>query len=160
MSRKKPRPLDDEDRAILGALVKDARVPFSKLGELIGISAPAAHSRVKHLRKDGRVLGEVTLIDELASEKPFLAMLHIDTKDASEPVELIYLAKFPEVEELISVSGDTRFHMKVRTESSSAFERFLERLWAIDGVVSVKSYVALTTYVSRPSQVGVTREFK
>lgn len=50
--RQRPdRDLDAMDRKLLGVLVEDATVSYAELGERVGLSPPAAHERVKRLRR-------------------------------------------------------------------------------------------------------------
>ena len=47
------RELDAMDRKLLGVLVEDATISYADLGERVGLSPPAAHERVKRLRRSG-----------------------------------------------------------------------------------------------------------
>jgi hypothetical protein len=49
--------------------------------------------------------------------------------------------------------------LKVRMQDSKAMEALLKRLYDMPDVVSTKTYVALSTYLERPVQAGIT-EFK
>ncbi|TIP31533.1 MAG: AsnC family transcriptional regulator, partial [Mesorhizobium sp.] len=47
------REVDPIDRKILGVLVDDATISYAELGDRVGLSPPAAHERVKRLRRSG-----------------------------------------------------------------------------------------------------------
>jgi DNA-binding Lrp family transcriptional regulator len=47
------RDLDETDLEILAALASDARTPFSRIGETVGLSGPAVSDRVTRLRESG-----------------------------------------------------------------------------------------------------------
>ncbi len=72
------RDLDAIDRKILGVLVDDATISYAELGDRVGLSPPAAHERVKRLRRSGAIRGTVALVDPKAVRKPLLAFVHVD----------------------------------------------------------------------------------
>ncbi|MEO5758757.1 MAG: Lrp/AsnC family transcriptional regulator [Mesorhizobium sp.] len=146
------RELDAIDRKILGVLVDDATVSYAELGDRVGLSPPAAHERVKRLRRSGAIRGTVALVDPKAVRKPLLAFVHVDTKGWGKTPELMAISEHPEVEEIHSVAGDTCMLLKVRTEDTRALEGLLSRLYETPGVTSTRSYVVLSTYLERPVQ--------
>ncbi len=150
------RPLDTFDRKILGALAADAGVSYAELGQMVGLSAPAVHDRVKKLRASGYLRGTVALLDGPAVGKPLLAFVHVDSAGWGGTQEFMGIAKLPEVEEIHSVTGDTCMLLKVRCASSRALEALLARLYATPGVKSTRSYVVLSTYLERAAQAGIT----
>ena len=66
------------------------------------------------------------------------------------------LAALPEVEEVHSATGNTCVIMKVRVASSHALEGLLSRLYDLPGVRSTTTYVALSTFLERPTQAEAT----
>ncbi|MCZ4279596.1 Lrp/AsnC family transcriptional regulator [Kiloniella laminariae] len=153
-----PRPLDAIDRRILGELCQKADLSFAELGDRVGLSAPATHERVKRLRADGRIKGTAAQLDGPSIGKPLLAFVHVDTSGWGKSPELMDLTELPELEEMHSVTGDTCMLLKVRLQSSQALEGFLARLYKITGVRATRSYVALSTYLERGVQAGISEE--
>ncbi len=153
------RGLDDADRRLLGVLVDDATVSYAELGERAGLSAPAAHERVKRLRRSGAIRQTSTLIDPRAAGKPLLAFVHVDTRGWGKTPELMQIQKYPEVEEIHSVAGDTCMLLKVRAKDTRGLEGLLARLYDTPGVITTRSYVVLSTYLERPVQPGVTEQW-
>lgn len=153
------RGLDDMDRKLLGVLAEDATTSYAELGERVGLSPPAAHERVKRLRRSGTIRKVAALIDPEASGKPLLAFVHVDTTGWGKTPVLLAIEEHPEVEEIHSVAGDTCMLLKVRTESTHALEGLLARLYDTPGVKATRSYVVLSTYLERPVQPGVTAEW-
>ena len=153
------RELDAIDRKILGVLVEDATISYAELGERVCLSPPAAHERVKRLRRSGAIRRTAALVDPRAAGKPLLAFVHVDTRGWGKTPELMAIAEHPEVEEIHSVAGDTCMLLKVRTEDTRALEGLLARLYETPGVTSTRSYVVLSTYLERPVQPGITTEW-
>ena len=65
-NRPAARDVDATDRKILGVLVDDATVSYAELGDRVGLSPPAAHERVKRLRRSGAIRSTAAIIDPKA----------------------------------------------------------------------------------------------
>lgn len=148
--------LDHIDRKLLGLLTRNAEQSYADLGRDVGLSAPAVHERVKRYKATGRIKGVVAQLDPAMTGKRFLAFIHVNTTGWGKSEALMQIEDLPEVEEIHSVTGDTCMILKVRMESTQTMEAFLARLYALPEVVSTKSYVALSTYLERPVQPGVS----
>ena len=158
-NRAPPREIDAADRRLLGVLAEDATVSYAELGERAGMSAPAAHERVKRLRQSGAIRRTCALVNPRTVGKGLLAFVHVDTKGWGKTPELLEIARFPEVEEIHSVAGDTCMLLKVRTRDTHGLEGLLARIYDTPGVVTTRSYVVLSTYLERPVQPGITTEW-
>src|SRR5688500_14041936 len=121
--------VDDFDRKLLGVLVADATVSYAELGQRVGLSAPAVHERVKRLRRSGAIKLTTVSIDPRAVGKPLLAFVHVDTTGWCKSQALLAIERFPEVEEIHSVTGDTCLLLKVRTQNAQALEGLLAHLY-------------------------------
>lgn len=130
-------------------LVDDASVSYARIGEIVHLSAPAVHERVKRLRRRGAIRGTVARLDAEAVGKPLLAFVHVDSEGWGPKQELMTIRELPEVEEIHSVTGDTCLIVKVRTQGPEALEEFLRRLYAMPGVRATRSHVVLSSYLER-----------
>ena len=148
--------MDEFDRKILGALSTNGRATYAEIGDQVALSAPAVHERVKRLRARGALAGIGARIDGPASGKPFLAFVHVDAEGWGKSARMLTLRRFPEVEEMHSVAGDTSVILKVRTADAQALEHFLSQLYVLPGVRGTKSFVVLSTYLERGVQAEVT----
>jgi Lrp/AsnC family transcriptional regulator, leucine-responsive regulatory protein len=151
--------VDDFDRKLLGILVEDATVSYAELGQRVGLSAPSVHERVKRLRRSGAIRRTSVSIDPSSVGKPLLAFIHVDTTGWCKSNALLAIERFPEVEEIHSVTGDTCLLLKVRAENGQALEGLLAHLYATPGVSATRSYIALSTQLERPVQPGVTESW-
>jgi DNA-binding Lrp family transcriptional regulator len=148
--------LDAIDRKILAVLVEDATVSYADLGKRVGLSAPAAHERVKRLKRGGVIKRMAALIEPNTLGKGLLAFVHVDTRGWGKTPALMAIADYPEVEEVHSVAGDACMLLKVRAENTHALEGLLAQLYDTPGVIATRSYVVLSTYLERPPQPGIT----
>lgn len=151
--------LDLFDRKILGALVTDSSCSYARLGEIVGLSAPAVHERVKRLRKSGVIEQATVSLNGPAIGKPLLTFVHVEFEGWGKSQKLMQIAGFPEVEEMHSVAGDSGMIIKVRTADAHALELLLSQLYQLAGVRTTKSYITLSTFLERPVQAGVTGDW-
>ncbi len=147
--RHQPVELDPIDRKILGALAKDASRSYAELGKLVNLSTAAVHDRVKRLRRDGVIKRTVAILDGCKLGRTLLTFLVVDTNSYKATRELLTFAGRPEVEELHTVAGDGCVLVKVRAQDTEALENFLMEIQSLDGVRSVRSYIALSTFLER-----------
>jgi Lrp/AsnC family transcriptional regulator, leucine-responsive regulatory protein len=150
------RPLDAADRRLLGVLVDDATISYAELGEKANLSAPAAHERVKRLRRTGIIRRTSALLDPHAVGKPLLAFVHVDTQGWGKTPSLMRLSALPEIEEIHSVAGDASLLLKVRARDTRGLESVLSVVYGLPGVVRTRSNIVLSTYLERPVQPNVT----
>ena len=156
---KPDRPLDGFDRKILSALAANGRETYTKIGDQVGLSAPAVYERVRRMAESGVLLGTAGRIDGPLSGKPFLAFVHVDANGWGKSQRMMTLRSYPEIEEMHSVAGDTCVIMKVRTENAHALEELLSQLYVLPGVKGTKSFVVLSTYLERGVQAEITKKW-
>ncbi|WP_298433709.1 Lrp/AsnC family transcriptional regulator [uncultured Jannaschia sp.] len=150
------RGLDAIDRKISGALAGDATLSYATLSERVGLSAAAIHERVRRLRASGAIRSTTADLDGAAMGKPMLAFVHVETTGWGKTRALTELADLPELEEIHSATGDACIILKVRVASSDALEGFLSRVYDLQGVQRTRTFLALSTYLERGVQAGVT----
>ena len=143
------RALDVVDRKLLSLLAEDASRSYAELGEILHLSPPAVHERVKRLRRDGVIQGTVAQLDGARLGRPLLTFIHVDTAGWGKSKSMLALAELPEVEEMHAVTGDACLILKVRTENPRMLEDLLARVYAIEGVRGTRSYVVLSSHVER-----------
>ncbi len=151
--------MDRFDRMILGALIEDAGVAYEALGQKVGLSAPAVHARVKKLRENGAIERSTLKVSPFAVGKPFLAFVFVDFSGWGKSKKLMEIERFPEVEEIHSVAGDSGLLIKVRTHDAHSLELFLAELYQFGGVRTTKSYIVLSTFLERGTQADVTESW-
>ncbi|BBT70223.1 MULTISPECIES: Lrp/AsnC family transcriptional regulator [Enterobacteriaceae] len=148
-TRHKPADLDNIDRKILGALAEDAGRSYTELSEIVNLSAPAVHDRVKKLKRDGVIKGTVAVLDGCKLGRTLLTFLVIDTSSYEATRALLQFTHRHEVEELHTVAGDGCVLMKIRAADTESLENFLIEVQSVEGVRSVRSYIALSTFLER-----------
>ncbi|MEX3932327.1 Lrp/AsnC family transcriptional regulator [Paraburkholderia phymatum] len=149
------RPLDNQDRAIMRALQKNARLSNAELAELVGMSTTACWNRTRQLEADGYIRGYVALLDQqkLGFADVVLIEVTLDRHDDDALARFgAELATLPEVLEAYLVSGEYDYLVKVAVDGTAGYERFLrERLYKISGIRHSRSMFALRCMKSIPS---------
>ena len=143
-------PLDQLDLRLLDALQRNARATYADLGEMVGLSAPSAHERVKRLEQRGfiRRYGAQLNNDRLGLGLTAFVSCFISAETSYESFTQ-EASKLPEVCEIHSVTGEETFILKVVTRSTRHLDEFLTRLKQINGVERTKTTIVLSTTFER-----------
>ncbi|MEW2528317.1 Lrp/AsnC family transcriptional regulator [Streptomyces sp. NPDC047071] len=141
--------MDHVDRALLAQLQEDATRPYAALGEAVGLSAGAAHERVRKLRERGVIRRTAADVDPAAVGSGVLAYVMVDSTswmgDSADA-----FAALPEVLEAHVIAGSASVLVKVRTATTEQLQDVLRRIYAIDGVSGTQATVVLETFFERP----------
>ena len=146
--------LDWTDRKLLELIAEDSSRSYAVLSQLMNLSAPAVHERVKRLKRDGVVRSVHANLDGCKLGRTLLTFVFVVTENVAATRHLVALAALPEVEEIHSIVGDTAAILKVRSRDTKALEDLLAHIQSIDGVKATRSLIALTTLLERgPSPI-------
>ncbi|WP_300000994.1 Lrp/AsnC ligand binding domain-containing protein [uncultured Cedecea sp.] len=81
--------------------------------------------------------------------RTLLTFLVIDTSSYAATRALLQFTSRKEVEELHTVAGDGCVLIKVRAADTESLENFLMEIQCVEGVRSVRSYIALSGFLER-----------
>ncbi|MGW6708626.1 Lrp/AsnC family transcriptional regulator [Streptomyces sp. NPDC054956] len=141
--------MDDIDRALVRCLQQDAGQAYAALGAAVGLSAGAAHERVRKLRERGVIRRTTVEVDPAAVGSGVLAYVMVDSTawmgDSRSAFEAI-----AEIQEAHVIAGSASVLVKVRTGTTEQLQDVLRRLYAIDGVSGTQATVVLETFFERP----------
>jgi Lrp/AsnC family leucine-responsive transcriptional regulator len=142
--------LDDTDIHILGLLQEDCRTPLARLGEQVGLSAPAVLERIKKLEAAAVVTGYHAMIDGRKIGMDVTAFIGVVTSDPESighfEQEVMAL---PSVLECHHVTGAFTLLLKVKTATTSSLERLISQIRSMDGVARTETTVVLSTHMER-----------
>lgn len=143
------------DRKLLAELQRDAAQVYTALGRAVGLSAGAAHERVRKLRDQGVILRTTVEVDPATVGRGVAAFVLVEASawmgDSSVKAALEAL---PEVIEAHVVAGPASLLVKVRTASTEELQAALRRLFTIDGVTGTQTIVVLESFFERPVDPG------
>jgi len=122
--------IDDTDRRILRALVNDGRLSNSELAKTVGLSPSPCWQRVKRLEDSGVISGYTAMLNLEALGVGETVMvevsLHNHTTEALEKFGQ-HMANLPEVLEVYMMAGECDYYIKVATDGTRGFEKFLRK---------------------------------
>jgi DNA-binding Lrp family transcriptional regulator len=138
--------VDELDQILLTALRADATQSYAALGKAAGLSAGAAHERVRKLRDRGVIRRTTIDVDPNAVGLPVLAFVMIEANAwMGEAATRDALAAIPELEEAHIVAGSASVLVKIRTATTELLQDVLRRIFAVDGVTGTQTIVVLET---------------
>ncbi|MDQ1716754.1 MAG: hypothetical protein QOE71_3151 [Pseudonocardiales bacterium] len=120
--------LDGIDRAILGRLAADARLPNNALAELVGVAASTCLGRVRSLRERGVIRGFHADIDPAAVGRPIQAMIAVRLQSHARSHMREFAASVSELPEVLNVfflAGADDFLVHVAAEGTENLRDFV-----------------------------------
>ncbi|MBJ7538740.1 Lrp/AsnC family transcriptional regulator [Marinomonas transparens] len=144
--------LDNIDRKILGILQRNNRLANVELAEEVGLSPPACHKRVKRLRDENIIIGDVSILNpELTGNKLTLLVsveMERDRKEVYDAFKRV-VNQAPEVKHCYQITGNYDFVMVVGVPDMQAFERFVDQVLHTDtNIRKFQTSVSLRTVKS------------
>lgn len=142
--------LDDIDRHILAILQEDCRTAYARIGEQVGLSAPAVLERIKKLEAAGIIAGYRAVLAPRALGLDVTAFIGVITSsaDAVDQVEPQLLA-LDAVQECHHVTGEYTLLLKAKTANTASLEHLISRIRALPGVLRTETTVVLSTRAER-----------
>jgi Lrp/AsnC family transcriptional regulator, regulator for asnA, asnC and gidA len=137
--------IDDTDKALIEALQRDGRMPYTKLAEHVGLSEAAVRQRVQRLIESG-VTQIVAVTDPMTVGFRRIAMIGLNVEGDTRAVADA-IASIPEIDYVVLVSGSFDVLLEVVCEDDDHLLRLLnDKIRAIPGVRSTESFTYLRLY--------------
>nr|WP_203671863.1 MULTISPECIES: Lrp/AsnC family transcriptional regulator [unclassified Streptomyces] len=141
--------VDDIDRELVALLQQDATQAYAALGKAVGLSAGAAHERVRKLRERGIIRRTTVDVDPAALGQGVLAFVMVESSAWMGESGAAFAA-IAEIQEAHIIAGSASVLVKVRTATTVHLQDVLRRLYAIEGVSGTQATVSLETFFERP----------
>jgi len=122
--------LDRIDASILSAVQKNNRITSEELGNAVGLSATACQRRLKALRKDGVIEGDVSIVSPKAvGRHVFMLVLVSLERERADIIDKFKksIRHTPEVMTGYYVTGDSDFVLVITSKDMEDYERFTRR---------------------------------
>ncbi|MDI1255278.1 MAG: Lrp/AsnC family transcriptional regulator [Flavobacterium sp.] len=120
--------LDAKDLAILEILQQDSTISVKDIGERIGLSFTPTYERIKNLEKDTVILKYVALVDRIKIGMQIVVYCNITLKEQSKQALNDFeetIIAIPQVQEVISLSGNYDYMLKIIAEDITAYNTFV-----------------------------------
>lgn len=142
--------LDEVDLQILALLQQHCKMPLAKIGQRVGLSAPAVVERIKKLEDGGVITGYTALLDARRLGCDITAFIGVLTehpksiRDVEQQIETR-----AEVLECHHVTGAYTLLLKVKTANTTTLEELISHMRSIEGVSRTETMVVLSTHTER-----------
>jgi Lrp/AsnC family transcriptional regulator for asnA, asnC and gidA len=133
--------LDDTDRAIIEQLQHDGRLPYTRLGQAVGLSEAAARQRVQRLLDTG-VMQVVAVIDPLSVGMRRMALIGVRAAGDLDSV-CEQLCGLDDVEYVVITAGSFDVLVECVVADDERLLDLLNRIRAIEGVKETESFIYL-----------------
>jgi Lrp/AsnC family transcriptional regulator, leucine-responsive regulatory protein len=147
--------VDDIDRALLAQLQRDATQSYAALGHAAGLSAGAAHERVRKLRDRGVIRRTTIEVDPAAVGRSVLAFVMVSANEwMGDTATRDALVAIPDIQEAHIIAGAASLLVKIRTATTEDLQSVLRRMFAVNGVTGTQTIVVLESFFDRPVNVA------
>lgn len=122
--------LDETDRSILAELQRDAARPVSELADAVGLSPSPVWRRIKRLEERGVLRKTVAVLSREALGLNLVAIAMVSLSHHSQESLDVFEAALrdaPEVQQVVAVTGDRDFMVRVVVKDMEGYQRFLAR---------------------------------
>lgn len=144
--------LDRIGRNILAALQENARTPLSRIGQKVGLSAPAVAERVKKLEEAGVITGYHARIDPAAVGRSMCAFIQLTTDARHYPAVKALAADMHQISACHHISGDASFILQVFVDDVAGLETVVARLSPLG---QTRTAIVLSTLADKTAMVPV-----
>lgn len=142
--------LDAIDAQLLNELQDDAKISLKRVGEKVGLSAPAVMERVRKMEQAGVIEGYHAKIDARRVGIDVAAFIGVTISDPRlvEAFER-WVDEVPSILEMHHVTGGHTLLIKVKVRNTSALEGLIRSIRSLDGISHTETMVILSTHTER-----------
>jgi Lrp/AsnC family leucine-responsive transcriptional regulator len=142
-----PFHLDETDAQILRLLQADGRIPNLKLAQAVGLSAAAAHERVRRLTREGFILGYEAVLNPALLSAALLVFAEVRLETMERDLNAAFKAAVQAREEILEcheVAGDFDYLIKTRVADMNAYRDLVASVvWSLPGVRAIRTYAVM-----------------
>jgi Lrp/AsnC family leucine-responsive transcriptional regulator len=146
--------LDDIDREIIGALVKDARMSYRELGVRVSLSPNATAERVRRLRANGVISGFRAVLNPAAAGRTLVALIEVRLAGPQDSERFEHLIdSLDAITDAVHLTGRFDYHLRVVSRDAGELDALIRAMKTKGGVAETDTRIALRTVVRRPGPV-------
>ncbi len=147
--------IDITDKRILNALIQDAQLPFTKVGELAHVSDGTVHVRMKKLQQLGVVSGSGLRVNYGKLGLDLIAFVGVYLTKGSVYQNVISAFKnIPEITEAYYTTGEYSIFLKLVCRNTENLRAVLNgQIQSIEGVERTESLISLDNPINREIQL-------
>jgi len=132
--------MDEKDIKILSMLMKDARIPKTKIAKELNISETAVRKRIARLEREGVIIGyKATINYKLARMVASLTGLDVDPDKLLDVIKI--LKTIPAIKSIYLTTGDHVLIIEIVCKSVDELSKIHDSIGKLEGVKDRKSVV-------------------
>lgn len=142
---------DSLDFRIVELLAGNARIAFSQVAEVLGVSNSLIHQRVKKLKDSGLLQEPVFTLNPIILGYNTSAFCQLILAQAKEIRDVVAeLQKIPEITECVNIAGRYDVMVRIYAKNNSHLRDIIyEKIQSIDGVEGTNTVIVFETAFSR-----------
>ena len=120
--------MDKINRKIIDIIQKDCTISVNDISQMVGLSYTPTYERIKYLEESGVIQGKVSILNPKKIGINFFAYCNIALKESSKESLDNFEEKvkaMPEVMEVVSLSGNYDYMLKIATTDIEAYNDFI-----------------------------------
>lgn len=145
--------LDRIDRAILGTLAAEGRLPVTAIAERVGLSKTPCQTRIRRLEREGYILGYQAILALDKLDRAHVAFVEVKLASTTGPALEAFnsaVLALPEIEQCHMIAGGFDYLLKVRTRDIDAYRILLaDRISRLPHVAQTSTYVSMQSVKDR-----------
>lgn len=136
--------IDEKDNEIINLLLKDARMSYSDIGEIIGLSRTAVKNRITAMEKSGIIGGYRAVICPQESPEMMTFVVNIETEPAHFDEAKQVFATAPETVTLVQTTGNCHLVAICVSEDIKTMKIFVNHIYrSVHGILSINAHSVL-----------------
>lgn len=152
--------LDRIDFKILTILQNDNQISNAELADTVGVSAPTCLRRVRRLREEGVITGDVCIVDpaKIGSNLMIIVEVELSEEDTASMKEFERRAVAHKlVKQCYLVTGETDYVLFVSTLDMGEYESFASEMFFSNKLVKKFKTLMVMTRLKNDTTFDVTR---
>jgi Lrp/AsnC family transcriptional regulator, leucine-responsive regulatory protein len=151
--------LDETDKEILKHLQQDAKLTTKELAGRLNLSATPVYERIKRLENEKAIKKYVAIVDREKLGLDLMVLCNIKLKEHAKEAGSKFVKAItimPEVVEVLNISGDYDFQIKVVVTDMREYQSFImNKLASLENIGSTQSIFVMgeikaeTSYLAR-----------
>lgn len=143
--------MNTNDLKVIKQLMEQARTTWSELGNILGLSAPAAADRVRKLEETGVIKGYSALINPDEVGCGLAAFISVTLEQPQQKADFLSMIHdLPEVLECHHIAGAEDYILKIRCSGTRDLERLISEKIKSKPGIKTRTTVILSTIKETP----------
>lgn len=136
--------LDEKDNEIVNLLLKDGRMSYSDIGEVVGLSRTAVKNRITALENSGIIGGYRAVINPQQSPEMMTFVVNIETEAEHFDEAKRIFSEAKETVTLIQTTGKCHLLAICVSQDMKTMRDFVNRTYkSIEGIQSIHAHAVL-----------------